>query len=651
MHFKKNETHHHEGRHEMHLEDIKRRFYVCLALTVPVLVFTIFTFPGSAYLIFILSTIIYLYGGSPFLRGLYQEIGSKKPGMMTLVGIALTVAYFYSVAVVFGLSGMPFWPELVTLIDVMLLGHVIEMKSVKDASHALEALTRLLPDTAHVFSDDTTHDIITSEITKGMQLIVKPGEKVPADGTIIKGESEINEAALTGESVPQYKTAGNAVIAGSINGNGSLVITVTKDQQENYIAQVMGLVGQVMESKSHAQDMADKAAFLLTTAALGIGALAFSIWVFLAPLSYAVERFVTVMVTACPHALGLAIPLVIMVITVLAARQGLLIRSRTAFEKAAQLDMVVFDKTGTLTTGEFQVTDIVPYGQMHENELLALAASTEPFAQHSIARAIGHAAQNQGLTIPQARSGQTFPGKGVQVLINDKQLLVGNQALLAAFGKKVNEESARSLTDQGKTVSFIFFGDQLEGIIALSDTLREESIVACRELQKKGIALALITGDTLPAARAVADRLRIKIVMAAVLPDRKAAEIQKLRAEGLIVAMVGDGINDAPALAAADIGIAIGSGTDVARETADIILVKSDPRQVLDVVRLSLLSRRKIVQNILWATGYNIVALPLAAGLFEAYGLSLTPALGTVLMSLSTVIVALNARLIRYERT
>ncbi len=643
-----------ENHHQAHLMDMKRRFFICTALSIPVFLLIFIPFWGSEYLVFLLATIIYLYGGAPFLRGMYTELRHKAPGMMTLVSIAITVSYLYSTAIVLGLPGMTFFLELVTLIDVMLLGHWIEMRSVQGASSALEALTRLLPAKAHVLQDAGIEDISVDEVTKGMHVLIKPGEKVPADGTVLKGESEVNEAALTGESLPVLKKPGESVIAGSLNGNGSLTIEVTKDQKENYIAQIKELVGQVLESKSRAQDLADKAAVLLTFIALFVGFGAFGVWVLRAPLVVAFERLVAVMVTACPHALGLAIPLVIMVITVLAAKNGLLITNRRAFEQAASLDMVVFDKTGTLTKGAFQVTDIMSTGAMNEDDILALATSTCPFGQHSITHAITDIAHERALAVPEATEGITLPGKGVQVRVEGKQVLFGNRALLEEHSIQILDsdplQQAEQLMAQGKTASFLAVDGQIEGIIAVADTIREESFAACNALKEQGIGIAMITGDTMLSARGVAEKLGIERVMAQVLPADKAAEIEKMKAQGLRVAMVGDGINDAPALAAADIGIAIGAGTDVARQTSDVILVRSNPLQVLDVIRLSKVSRRKIRQNVVWATAYNLLALPVAAGLFEGYGIVLTPAVGALLMALSTVIVALNARLITYSR-
>ncbi len=714
-----------QNHYQMHMQDLQKRLVVSLSLTV--LIFFASYFYGKiepiaggqirtpwmhmllqlrSWILFLLSTILYLYSGMPFLKGLYGELAAKKPGMMTLVGAALTVAYLYSTAVLFGMPGMLFYGELATLIDIMLFGHWIEMRAVSSASHAVESLVKLMPAVAHVLEvDGSFHkgvskgllsehrpseglasrglsgkglsgehlssvglpsqglsnkallkDIPLSQVMVGMHILVHPGEKIAADGIVVEGVSEVNESALTGESVPVLKQPGDRVIAGALNGNGSLTIKVTADQKNNYIAQVIRLVSHVMESKSQGQDSADRAAFMLTLIALGGGVLTFLGWLVVShQFSYSLEKMVTVMVTACPHALGLAIPLVIVGITTIAAQLGILIRNRRAFESAADVTIVVFDKTGTLTYGTFVITDIIPLGQLDENTLLAIGASTEKFSKHALATALLTKAKKMNLTIPGAVQGKTIPGKGVEVVIEGHQFFVGNEAMMKeiAFSSPEAETrftTARGKADElrkaGKTVSFIATDEGIQGIIAASDMIRPGSFQACEELKKKGIKLVLLTGDNQLNAQMVADSLGIDNVRASIAPQQKALEIQALQNKGFKVAMVGDGINDAPALAAADVGIAIGAGTDVARESADIILVRSDPRSVLDVINLSQKAHRKMVQNILWATGYNLVALPLAAGVFSFAGVSLSPAVGAVLMALSTVIVALNSRFI-----
>ncbi len=634
--------------HKAHMQDMFTRFVVSSVLTVLVFAASYLLSPTLAKpLELLLSTIIVIYGGMPFYKGMYKELTRRTPGMMTLVGVALIVAYVYSTAVYFGLEGSQFYKELITLVVIMLLGHWLEMRSVLGTSKAVEALSQLLPSVAHqIIAPGKTQDIPIAQVTKGMTLLIKPGEQVSADGIVLEGTSEVNEAALTGEFEPVAKQQNDTVIAGAINGNGSLTIEVTKDQAQNYIAQVIALVGQVLESKSSAQDTADRAAYWLTITALTLGSVSALVWyIGTDNLSYALERFVTVMVTACPHALGLAVPLVIVVVTGKAAQMGLLIRNRRAFEKAHRITTVVFDKTGTLTKGEFEVVDVVPFG-ISKEELLSLAASSEPFGKHALAQAIKRKAEQQSLEIPVATQGQTIPGKGVAFTVNGEQAYSGNKALLdeAGIDHTSAQEQAQQLMEQGKTLVYVGYKGHLVGLIASADSIRQEAKQAIEELTKRDIQTIMITGDTERNALVVAKQLGIDSVFAGVLPHEKAQHIEQLQAEDHIVAMVGDGINDAPALAAAEVGIAIGAGTDVALETADIILVKNNPLQVLDILDLSKASARKIHQNILWATGYNVVALPLAAGLLEPFGITVSPAIGALFMSLSTVIVALNAR-------
>ncbi len=637
--------------HKSHMQDMLTRFVVSLVLMIVVFAVSWLAPVISPLVTFLLSSIIVIYGGMPFYKGMYNELQRRTPGMMTLVGVALIVAYIYSTAVYFGLEGTSFYKELITLVVIMLLGHWLEMRSVLGTSKAVEALSHLLPSVAHqVLAPGKTIDIPISEVKKGMTLLIKPGEQVSADGIVLQGSSEVNEAALTGEFEPVSKQQGDTVIAGSLNGNGSLTIEVTKDQAENYIAQVIALVGQVLESKSSAQDKADKAAYLLTLIALGLGTGSALVWyIGTNNLSYALEKLVTVMVTACPHALGLAVPLVIVVVTGKAAQIGLLIRNRRAFEKAKDITTVVFDKTGTLTKGEFEVTDVVSFSALTDQELLALAASSEPFGKHALAQAIKRKAEEELLEIPIATQGQTVPGKGVKFTLNDEQAYTGNKALLDEAGIEyaLSDAKAQELMEQGKTLVYVAYKNNLVGLIASADTIRPEAKLAIEELAKRDIQSIMITGDTERNALVVAKQLGIESVFAGVLPHEKAHQIEELQAAGHIVAMVGDGINDAPALAAAEVGIAIGAGTDVALETADIILVRNNPLQVIDIIDLSKASGRKIHQNILWATGYNVIALPLAAGILEPFGITVSPAIGALFMSLSTIIVAINARYLK----
>lgn len=664
-HTLKQNTHDH---HQMMIRDFKKRFWWSLLVSIPILflspdVQSLFNFslkiPGNLFILFILSTFVYFYGGKPFLIGLKQELAKMRPGMMTLIGMAITTAYIYSTAVVFGLSGHMFFWELATLIDIMLLGHLIEMRSVAGASKALEKLAQLMPSLAHrIISNNTIEDISVSEVKIHDRVLIKPGEKVSADGIVVEGESEVNESALTGESVPVSKSKGSKVIAGSLNENGSLVIEVTKDQKENYIATVIKLVSQVMESKSHAQDLANKAALILTIVALVAGTITFAAWAYFGNITFALERMVTVMVIACPHALGLAIPLVIAMITSLSAQQGLLIRNRLAFEEARDITMVVFDKTGTLTYGKFQVTDVISLGDKSQEEILALGASTSDFAKHGIVTAMVAKAQESGLKPLNTTNGKTIPGQGTYCKVDGKDLFVGNQKLINSIQFKSSDvqsmldkslKIAQELMQQGKTAVFVATDESIEGIIAAADVIRPESHQACINLKERGILIAMITGDNKFNAQVVGNKLDIDKVLAEVLPQEKASEIKKLQQEGYNVAMVGDGINDAPALAQANLGVAIGAGTDVAIETADIVLVGNDPRKVVDIINLSALTRRKMIQNLLWATGYNIIALPLAAGMFYRFGVTISPAIGAIFMSVSTVIVAINSRLISYK--
>jgi len=654
----------HAAHHAHMVEDFKRRFWISLILTIPVLILSpliqsllrfSLKFPGDKFILFGISTFIYFYGGWPFLKGIFDELKRKRPGMMTLIALAITVAYVYSSGVVFGIRGKFFFWELVTLIDIMLLGHWIEMRSVMGASRALEELARLMPSEAHlVLGDGSIKDIKLEELKQGDRVLIKPGEKIPADGRVIDGESEINEAMITGESKPVSKGANDEVIGGSVNGSGSLTIEVKKTGKDSYLSQVVELVRAASESKSKAQDFANRAAFWLTLIAVTAGVVTLIGWLTLGKeFVFALERMVTVMVITCPHALGLAIPLVIAVITALSAQNGLLIRNRTAFENARNLQMIVFDKTGTLTKGEFGVSDIISLGDWSENDLLRKVASIEANSEHTIAKGIVKKAKEKNLKLSKAEKFEAIAGKGAKAQVEGEEIFVGNKGIFdIANVKSVEaEKKMEEIASQGKTIVFVISGKKIQGIVGLSDIIRDESKEAVGKLKDLGLEIAMITGDNNATARYVAGELGLDTYFAEVLPDKKSEKIKQLQRQGKKVAMVGDGVNDAPALAQADVGIAIGAGTDVAVETADVILVKNDPRNVVDVIALSRATQRKMVQNLVWATGYNIFAIPLAAGILYKYGIILVPAVGALVMSLSTIIVAINARLISYKRT
>jgi len=643
--------------------DFKRRFWVSLVLTVPVLALAPhiqgwlglghwLTFPGATWVQLALSSAIYFYGGWPFLTGLVSELALRRPGMMTLVGLAITVAYTYSVAIVFGLRGEDFFWELATLIDIMLLGHWIEMKSVLGASAALESLVRLMPAEAHlVEAGGATRDVPVTKLRRGDRVLVKPGEKIPADGVVVEGRGSVNEAMLTGESVPVEKTTGASVIGGSVNGESTITVEIRKTGDETYLAQVITLVRQAQESRSRSQDLANRAAVWLTGAALGSGVVTLAAWLALgAGLAFSIERSVTVMVIACPHALGLAVPLVVAVSTAISAAHGLLIRDRSAFERARALDAVVFDKTGTLTEGRFGITDVIPLGSRREQEVLRLAASLESQSEHPIAQGIVRGARERSIDFPPAKEFRAIPGQGAEAFVETLKVKVASPGYLHANGLPLDDPRVRSTADQGKTVVYLLVDDRLEGAIALADVIRPESRAAVARLKAMGMRTMMLTGDATPVARWVARELDLDEYFAEVLPDQKASKIREVQSRGLSVAMTGDGVNDAPALTQADVGIAVGAGTDVAIEAADIVLVRSDPRDVTSIVELARTTYRKMIQNLWWATGYNLVAIPVAAGALYWAGIVLTPAVGAMLMSVSTVIVAINARLLRLKR-
>jgi len=597
------------------------------------------------YILLILALIIYAYGGWPFLQGLKQELIALKPGMMTLIGTAISVAFFFSAATVFFAVGSDFFWELATLIDVMLLGHWLEARSVLGASRTLEELVKIMPTTAHIIKNGTVVDIPVSELRVGSVVLVRPGEKIPSDGIVVEGESFVNEALLTGESAPVHKQVAVKVIGGAVNGDGALKMRIERTGEETYLSQVAKLVKQAQESKSRTQDLANRAAALLFYVAVVAGVVTFAVWATLGNVQFALTRTVTVLVIACPHALGLAIPLVVAISTSMTAKSGILIRDRKAFEEAKDINAVVFDKTGTLTMGQFGVTDTISY--IDENELLILTAAVEQNSEHVIAKAIVAKAQQKNASIPASGDFEAIPGKGAKAKVNDKQVYVGSPSLLNELNIQVTDLKVLELQKAGKTLIFVVIDGELSGVFALADKIREESRKAISELKASGIKVYMLTGDAEEVAKGVAEELGIDEYFAHVLPDQKADKINALKEQSYKVAMVGDGINDAPALVTADVGIAIGAGTDVAIESADIILVKNDPRDVPAVIAFSKRTYSKMIQNLWWAAGYNIFAIPLAAGVLTGLGIVVDPAVGAILMSLSTVLVAINSQTLR----
>ena len=649
----------HEEHHKMMLEDFKRRFIISTILTIPVLVlspliqnvfnYTII-FPGSRLVLFAISGFIYVYGGKPFLKGMVDELKKKNPGMMTLIGLAISVAFAYSSLVTFGYRGKTFYWELATLIDIMLLGHWIEMRSLLGASRALEALIKVMPSVAHVVTPSGVVDKPVTELKKGDIVLVKPGEKIPSDGIVLEGETSVDESMLTGESKPVYKGPGDAVIGGAVNLEGSLRIKIEKTGEETYLMQVVRLVKEAQETRSRTQDLANKAAFWLTIIAIVLGTLTLASWLyFVGDPAFALERMVTVMVITCPHALGLAVPLVVAVSTSLSARKGILIRDRRAFEKMKDVNAVVFDKTGTLTEGAFEVVDIVTFRDLSEDEVLRYAASLESMSEHPIALGIVEAAKKRRLKILKTSGFKAIPGKGVEGFAGGKKVIVASPYYLKEIGlyKEISgDERLKDLTEKGATVVFVVADGKVVGAIGLADKVRTESKEAVKMLKEMGIRVYMLTGDNAKVAQQVSRELKLDGFFAEVLPHEKSEKVRELQSKGYVVAMVGDGINDAPALVQADVGVAIGAGTDVAIESADIILVRNDPRDVVSAITLARKTYSKMLQNLVWATAYNSIAIPLAAGVLYCIGILLSPAVGAMLMSASTVIVAINARLL-----
>ncbi|MEO7214739.1 copper-translocating P-type ATPase [Mucilaginibacter sp.] len=643
--------------HAMMIADFKKRFYVVLILTIPIMLLSPmiqhfmgvnWAFAGASYILFALSSIVFVYGGWPFLMGLVDEVKAKNPGMMFLIGFAITVAYSYSVAIVFGLKGMDFFWELATLILIMLLGHWIEMRSVMGASNELELLVQLMPSDAHMVMSDMVHDVKTDTLKQYDIILIKPGEKVAADGIILEGESYLNESMLTGESKPVLKVKGDKVIAGSINGNGSFKVTVSHATKDSYLSQIVKLVDDAQKSKSQTQLLADTAAKWLTVIALVTGIGTFLYWYLSGQtLAFAMERMVTVIVICCPHALGLAVPLVVAKSTALSAKHGLLIKNRTAFENARRITTIVFDKTGTLTVGKFEVSKVVSLNEaIEENELIRLASALEQKSEHPIATGILQKVKELKLVIPPAENFKAITGKGVEATVEGKKLLVVSPGYLKDNNLAIPEGFTANDTE---TVVFLLIDQKLAGYIALSDEIRPESADAIKTLKEENIKSILLTGDNQKVAASVSKTLGMDSFIAEVLPHQKSEKIKELQSNGEFVAMTGDGVNDAPALAQADIGIAVGSGSDIAAETAGIVLVNSNPKDIVSLVLFGKATYRKMIQNLAWATGYNVVALPLAAGVLYNQNVVLSPAAGAVLMTVSTVVVAINAGMLKIK--
>lgn len=655
----------HEGhdKHAGHSPGMFRdKFWLSLALTLPVVVWSDHVegllgyqapvFPGSTWIPPVLGTVVFLYGGLVFLRSALQELKDRLPGMMTLISLAILVAFSFSWVVQLGvLEATALWWELATLVTIMLLGHWIEMRSIARAQGALEELAKLLPDTATRITDEGEEEVSVDDLQRGDIVLVRPGANVPVDGEVRKGRSELNESMITGESRPVKKGEGDEVIAGTINGEGSLRVEVTGTGEDTKLSGIMRLVADAQKSKSRAQNLADRAARMLTAVAIAAAIVTFVAWQLVgAPIDFSIVRVVTVLVIACPHALGLAVPLVVAISTTMGAQSGLLVRDRRGLEEARGLDTVVFDKTGTLTLGEFRVVEMVVSEGTSEEEALRIAAGVESESEHPIAQGIVKTAQERDLRIPAAEDFRAITGKGVAARVEGDEYHMGGPALLDAEDARIPDrlrEAADAAADRGQAAIYLLRSGEALAVFAVADAIREESREAIEALHERGIEVAMLTGDAKAVAHAVAEELGIDTVFAEVLPEDKASKIEELQSQGKKVAMVGDGVNDAPALATADIGIAIGAGTDVAVEAGHIVLVRSDPRDIPRIVTLSKATYRKMIQNLWWAAGYNIIALPLAAGALYSWGILLSPAVGAVLMSLSTVIVAINAQLLK----
>ncbi|MGH7309484.1 MAG: copper-translocating P-type ATPase [Candidatus Rokuibacteriota bacterium] len=640
----------------------RRKFWGTLLLSIPTLVwapmiqhwFGYEAWGGpdaSRWITALFGTLVFAYGGWVFIKGAIGELADRRPGMMTLIALAITVAFVFSLAVTFGFPGMDLWWELATLVTIMILGHWIEMRSISQAQGALKELAKLLPDTAVRILGERTETVPVSDLREGDLVLVRPGAGIPADGVVREGSSDVNESMITGESRPVRKDPERTVIAGTVNGSGSLRIEVTGTGEKTALAGIMRLVAQAQSSRSRAQALADRAAFLLTIVAVVAAVVTLAGW-FLAgrDASFVIERVVTVLVIACPHALGLAIPLVVAISTTLGARSGLLVRDRRGLEEARNVTAVFFDKTGTLTRGEFRVVEITTRDGVTPDTALALAAAVEGDSEHTVARGIVKSAEERGLSMPSAEGFRALPGHGVQATVGDRELRLGGPALLRQLGVEMDpafQAAVDRAAARGQAAITMLDGTTPLAVFAVADAVREESREAVQRLHGQRIEVIMMTGDARPVANAVATDLGIDTVFAEVLPEDKAAKVKEVQAQGKRVAMVGDGVNDAPALLTADVGIAIGAGTDVAVEAGDVVLVRSDPRDVPRIIALSKATYRKMIQNLWWAAGYNIVAIPLAAGVLAPWGIVLPPAIGAVLMSLSTIIVAINAQLLR----
>lgn len=641
--------------HKMMIEDFRKRFWVTLILTLPILFLSPmiqdffgfeFLLPGNPYILFALSSIVYFYGGLPFLKGFWSEVRKGNPGMMTLIAMAISVAYFYSSATVFGLEGVDFFWELATLIAIMLVGHWIEMKSVLGASKALQLLVSMMPAEAHRVKGDTIEDIKLEDLLKDDIILVKPGEKVPADGIIIEGSSYLNESMLTGESKPVKKEKNDKVIGGSINGNSTLNVRVEHTGKDSYLNKVIKMVEEAQKTKSKMQNLSDRAAKWLTYIALAVGFGTLAIWLMLGyPFVFALERMVTVMVITCPHALGLAIPLVVAISTAISAQNGLLIRNRTAFEESRKISVLLFDKTGTLTKGDFGVTRVESVSDTYDSkEILRLSSALEQSSEHPIAIGILKKVKEEKISIPTPSNFKSITGKGVEAEVEGLSIKVVSPGYLREVNITIPEDA---FSDVAETVVFVLIEDKLAGYIALADEIRPESFDAIKTFKSNNIKVLMATGDNEKTAKAVSDKLGLDGYYSEVLPHQKVNIVKELQSKNEFVAMTGDGVNDAPALAQANVGIAVGSGTDVAAETADIILVNSNPQDIANLILFGKATYNKMIQNILWATGYNVVAIPLAAGVLYSSGFVLGPAVGAVFMSLSTIIVAANAQLLK----
>ncbi|WP_373017841.1 copper-translocating P-type ATPase [Thiomicrorhabdus sp.] len=648
-------SHDHTAHHKMMIQDFRKRFWVALILTLPILVLSPLVqsvldykidFPAANYVLFGLSGLIYFYGGWPFLTGLVNELKSKQPGMMTLIAVAISVAFGYSSATTFGLQGKTFFWELATLIDIMLLGHWIEMKSVVGASSSLQKLVEMMPTDANRLTSSGILKVRVEDLNIDDLVLVRPGEKIPVDGVITEGQSSVNESMVTGESKPVKKSTGDQVIGATINGNGSITVQVQQVGEQAYLHKVIDMVRQAQSEKSKTQYLADRIAFWLTIIALSIGFITLTVWLVLGhPFVFALERMASVMVITCPHALGLAVPLVVAISTSVSAQRGLLIRNRTAFENARKITMMVFDKTGTLTKGNFGVTRFASVNdQFDDEQILSLAGALENHSEHPLALGIMQKVKQRGIFIKPAENFMALTGEGIEATVENRRIKVVGPGYLAENHIRLEEPDTE---DAQETVVYVLVDGVLAGYIALADEIRDDSLNAVQSLQKKGLKVYMLTGDNENVARSVSDKLGLDGYYAGLLPDQKLDKIKTFQSQGEFVAMTGDGINDAPALATADVGIAIGSGTDVAAETADIILVNSNPKDIAYLVAAGRETYRKMIQNFIWATGYNIVAIPLAAGILYGSGFIISPALGAVFMSLSTVIVAINAQLLK----